>query len=241
MRQHDDRIESIHNYCDRWCERCAYTLRCAVYAVEAATEMCGSPADGFELALGRPHPAGGAAPAAPTHDEDEEEEEAERVAMAIDTAEVARAEKAEKAREERLERSPLMRLAFDYTVRAIGWLRATHDQLAAGGDPVLLEALAIVGHDAAFVAAKIHRALSGRGRLPRIFGRAVQSDANGSAKVALISLGRSAEAWRAIAHATGDDDAVALGERASDLRQLMLEHFPDAPRFVRPGFDEPWR
>lgn len=29
-------ISGIHNYCDRWCERCSYTARCAVYAMEEA-------------------------------------------------------------------------------------------------------------------------------------------------------------------------------------------------------------
>jgi hypothetical protein len=31
-------IPSIHNYCDRWCERCPFTLRCSVYAMEAAVD-----------------------------------------------------------------------------------------------------------------------------------------------------------------------------------------------------------
>lgn len=29
-------ISGIHNYCDRWCERCQFTSRCAVYATEQA-------------------------------------------------------------------------------------------------------------------------------------------------------------------------------------------------------------
>jgi hypothetical protein len=26
-----DNISGIHNYCDRWCERCIYTSKCAVF------------------------------------------------------------------------------------------------------------------------------------------------------------------------------------------------------------------
>ncbi len=26
-----EKISGIHNYCDRWCERCAFTSRCEVY------------------------------------------------------------------------------------------------------------------------------------------------------------------------------------------------------------------
>ena len=29
-------ISGIHSYCDRWCERCQFTSRCAVYAIEQA-------------------------------------------------------------------------------------------------------------------------------------------------------------------------------------------------------------
>ena len=28
-----DLISGIHNYCDRWCERCPYTSRCGSFAL----------------------------------------------------------------------------------------------------------------------------------------------------------------------------------------------------------------
>src|SRR5215213_4807633 len=31
MNHHRNNIPGIHNYCDRWCERCFFTARCAVY------------------------------------------------------------------------------------------------------------------------------------------------------------------------------------------------------------------
>src|SRR3712207_1594506 len=31
-------IDGIFNYCDRWCERCPFTSRCRVYAMEEAAE-----------------------------------------------------------------------------------------------------------------------------------------------------------------------------------------------------------
>ena len=36
-----NRIEFISEYCDRWCERCAFTSRCSAYAVKTALGMCG--------------------------------------------------------------------------------------------------------------------------------------------------------------------------------------------------------
>ena len=33
-------IEGIYNYCDRWCERCAFTERCSLIAVQRALALC---------------------------------------------------------------------------------------------------------------------------------------------------------------------------------------------------------
>ena len=50
---HADRIAFISAYCDRWCERCAFTTRCSAYAVHAALTMCdGDFAAAIELAVG---------------------------------------------------------------------------------------------------------------------------------------------------------------------------------------------
>ena len=46
-------IDFISAYCDRWCERCAFTDRCSAYAVQIATAMCGGDSKaGVELAVG---------------------------------------------------------------------------------------------------------------------------------------------------------------------------------------------
>ena len=41
-------IPSIHNYCDRWCERCPFTSRCRAYAIEMTIRI-----DGFDGELTR--------------------------------------------------------------------------------------------------------------------------------------------------------------------------------------------
>src|SRR6185295_363526 len=35
----DNRIDFISAYCDRWCDRCAYTARCSAYACDVAAGM----------------------------------------------------------------------------------------------------------------------------------------------------------------------------------------------------------
>jgi len=34
MANNPDFIPGIYNYCDRWCERCAYTSKCFLFATE---------------------------------------------------------------------------------------------------------------------------------------------------------------------------------------------------------------
>lgn len=69
----------------------------------------------------------------------------------------------------------------------------------------------------------------------------MQNDWNGSAKVALISLERTEVAWRIIGDATGDGEASALADVVATFRRIVLDEFPKAMSFIRPGFDEPWR
>lgn len=186
-----DRIDFISAYCDRWCERCAFTSRCSAYAVDRALD---------------------------------------------------RQERA--AQHARVAAAPIFRRALAYTMLSHRWVDHHSERLRASGDPLVVEALAVVSHGAALIVAKLQRALDGRDRHthgPDGDDHPVQNDWNGSAKTALISLERSEAGWRAIAHATSDPVAVMLADGARDLHRLTFEEFPHAMSFVRPGFDEPWR
>jgi hypothetical protein len=232
-----DRIDFISSYCDRWCERCAYTSLCSAYACEVAAAMCGDFAQGLELAVGTPHPVdgeppvrGGAALAA------------ELWNVEMSPEEFAAFNRLETARSVRLADEPLSRMAMTYTMLSHQWLSEHSGALRTAADPVLAEALDVVMHDSAFVSAKLHRALDGRDRHGHDEDRdedSVQNDWNGSAKVALISLERSEVAWRVIVQATNDGVAATLTDAVRDIRGLALDEFPRAMTFVRPGFDEP--
>ncbi|HET7619219.1 MAG TPA: hypothetical protein VFK20_11980, partial [Vicinamibacterales bacterium] len=86
-------------------------------------------------------------------------------------------------------------------------------------------------------------ALNGRDEDPTgsISDGPLQSDWNGSAKVALLSLERSERAWQVVARALGNDGAAVLAEHAGRLRKQMMTEFPRAMDFRRPGFDDPYR
>ena len=232
-----ERIDFISSYCDRWCERCAFTARCPVYAVEVATAMCGDLREGMALAVGSPHPAG----AEPTERRPWIDE---LVNVEVSAAEKAEYDRQERIRRTRLDAAQLSKRAWAYTMLSHRWLDHHSERLRASRDPVLVEALDVAAHDSALISAKLHRALDGRDRHthdPEGDDDPLQNDWNGSAKVALLSLERSEIAWRAIAQPTSDPVVVLLADAARDLHRLTLEEFPRAMSFVRPGFDEPWR
>lgn len=152
---------------------------------------------------------------------------------------------AEAVRDERIEALPLSTMARVYSLSSFEWLKDRSDALRMAADTIVVEALEIVEHDSVFIGAKIHRALDGRDRWEHgdepLDEDPVQNDWNGSAKVALISVKRSETAWQTIAAASSDPVATVLAEQLAAMRESLLEAFPRAMTFVRPGFDEPWR
>ena len=226
-----NRIEFISEYCDRWCERCAFTSRCSAYAVKTALGMCGNIREAIELAVGVPM-AVGAADARRTRTFEIEEPKAEELQKTC-------AE--EKARDERIGKSPISKKAMSVCIKAHQWFRARGNTVRAGADAVVLEALEIAQWDSCFIGAKLARALHGQDRHESGGGwddDPIQNDWNGSAKIALISIERSESAWQSIAHATGDAVAAELVSAMSSLGGEVEAAFPFARLFKRPGFDD---
>ena len=120
------------------------------------------------------------------------------------------------------------------------WLSDWSEQLDATRDARLGEALEVAWRDFYLIHMKIRRALLGRARDPRGESSGegpVQTDWNGSAKVALLSVVRSLDAWTVLAGVTGSEDAHQVAQELGMLRRELEEEFPDVWRFVRPGFD----
>ena len=90
-----------------------------------------------------------------------------------------------------------------------------------------------------FIAAKIDRAVGGLGTADEHDDFA-QSDANGSAKIAMVALERSLGAWEVVGRRLPEKkDAIRdLQRQLQHLRARMLELFPDWRVFHRPGFDD---
>jgi hypothetical protein len=99
------------------------------------------------------------------------------------------------------------------------------------------EALEVIYFYNFFISAKIYRAL-----IPRDDYEAddIQSDSNGSAKIALIAVDRLIAAWSLLMEKMTDheDEILKLLISLADVRKQTELTFPLARKFVRPGFDD---
>jgi len=246
-------IPGIYNYCDKWCERCPFTARCSVFAMEADDNRSPGSRDPeneefwkqLQGALGSTV--------------DLLRQIAEEAGVDLDTL----VSPEDEARTEQVLRDtkahPLVTTATDYTMAVHKWfqaakglfegkaeeLRAKARMALPNADP---EAQATDLQDATEVVRWYHTLISAKLR------RAVQQnltdrpgcldgmpkDSDGSAKVALVCIDRSMAAWTRIREhlpEQGDnilDFLVAL-ER---VRRETERVFPDARSFARPGFDD---
>jgi hypothetical protein len=229
-----DHIDFISAYCDRRCERCPLTHRCSAFTAEAAIAMCGNDRDGLELAFGRaPDDEGVVAPLP-------------RWVMELQNVQRAEGEEAEWRRQEQARRARVDATSIMISARAFAdlarpWLMQHSDALSVR-DPVVREALEIVGWDYTHVCAKLYRALLGKeshaSGEDTGWDDPIQNDWNGSAKVALLSIERSQAAWSMLASWTGEKEPAMLAEWLLDLRAEVERAFPAAWHFRRPGFDD---
>ena len=232
---HPKRIDFISAYCDRWCQRCAFTDRCSDYAVKMALAMCdGDFKEAIELAVGAPPPR-------------DAEEERRRDAFLADLVdrdpteeEIAEVQRQAQATEERVDESPITTLSMTVALLSRRWLEEHHDRVRQHSDPGVVEALEVAGWDSILIASKVSRALRGRDAAQHgldFDDHPIQNVLNASAKLALILMKRSAIAWDKLAQATDDPDAALVAAHLRALRTQVEEAFPKAWAFKRPGFD----
>lgn len=251
-------IPGVYNYCDRWCERCPLTARCLVFKTEQARnerrgdrvavndlknqEFWNDLAETFALTMHLVR------------------REAKARGIDLDSPEIiAEAAVEERTRNRRAARegSALHRAATAYwktakplIERLPEELRATEDALntqirLGAGDPhgtaaEIRDALEVVQWYLCFIDVKLSRAVAGRVDEFMDGNDGFPSDADGSAKVALVAIDRSLSAWaRLREHLESEADAILdLLVRLERLRCAVEGEFPLARSFARPGFDE---
>ena len=238
-------IAGIYNYCDRWCERCPLTHRCRLYADEqeedaryperrdpenkAFWERLGAKLDESVQLLQQ---------LAVDMDIDLEEPDDASVPNAGEETEESEPESTQAARA--------------YGKQASAWLRdklpSVRDGLAQGLElgltgatdraEAVKEATEVIQWYLYQIEVKLRRAQHGL-RSPWREEEDID-EANGSAKVALIGIERSLAAWIVLYQHLDDHQDDILQHLASleRTRQTTLRQFPDAPHFIRPGFDD---
>jgi hypothetical protein len=244
-------ISGIHNYCDRWCERCPFTARCMNFAL--SEEQFGDQeaqdinnesfweklSETFKVTL------------------ELLKETAEREGIDLDAIDVEETMEEEKLNEEIAESHLCCRAAKAYSQMVSSWFHAVKDFFdpdederrtrfdivdtgSDGVDTHFEEATEVVRWYQHQIYVKLIRAVRGslEDRLEIL--DEFPKDSDGSAKVALIGIDRSIAAWGEIRNIFPllGKEALDLILHLEQLRRNVEKEFPDARAFIRPGFDK---
>lgn len=222
-------ILGIYNYCDRWCETCAFTSRCRGFADHVEMEAEHDPnlkpiADAPPLPQDMPPP--------PPRWMQELIDEMNKIAsepMSDDEYENQRPKIAP-------EHESIEARAHAYSESVHAWLEAR--SCIAVDQPT--DPRAVIGWFQYSIPAKIHRALHGLA-CDDPAEREWPADHDGSAKVALLGIERSHAAWLELVHRdiASPSEAEPLIADLIWLTDALERVFPRARAFVRPGLDEP--
>lgn len=232
-----DLIPGVHNYCDRWCERCSFTKRCGSYALtegfendenrdvanekfwddlkvifEVTTEMIMEKAEEFGLDLSN-----------------------------LDTTDY----------KHELVENDATQLSEDYGMQVLKWVKENRNEINERAKILLMfndkdvlklnDAVEVILWYSFFISAKIHRAFMD-------FGIDKDNDDNenyindnlGSAKIALIAIDRSiaAQGYLLEKMPQFEDELLEFLADLSKIKKDVLAAFPYAMEFKRPGFDD---
>jgi hypothetical protein len=242
-----DLISGIYNYCDRWCERCPLTSRCLVYATEKEEDDASQTHDltneAFWRKLGTIF----------QETRDMIAEWAREAGVDLGRAETEDDPVQRKRKRQQVDNHPLACAGKKYANDASDWFREldqtievcdvrTGERADWESAERLEDAREVIQWYQYQIAVKTMRALSARIDEQEMDPETADfpKDSDGSAKVALIGIGRSIAAWRLVQLSLPERESsiVPLILQLERLRQRIEKTFPEAREFVRPGFDE---
>jgi hypothetical protein len=231
-------IRGVYNYCHRWCERCPFTDRCAVFRENRRFEAEHPDATPFQHVRA-------------SFQQTIELLKAWCTREGIDFAQIEKEAKSDEAvadqrlSDESILADPLSKLAKAYSVGTWELMKAI-DRVPHSNewDGRVQDALETIRWYSAFIGAKVDRALHGARESPddRSDQDAIQNDWNGSAKVARMAIEESRKAWLIVLEAgqtPPDSPLMRLVDLLAQMEGALAEVFPHSMLFVRPGFDEP--
>lgn len=250
-------IDNISKYCDFLCEYCPFTAQCEIYSEEFALEedtdwsqrnerqteiLRGKLTDALENILAAMEKTGvnvnEILEEAKNKDQAEKEQEFDN-------------------EEELLEEIPVVQKAMKYADDLDEWLQKSvkmvngyrtkfENQINAGmavdQDFVqftvdMRDSFEAIFWHQFFIENKIKRAIRGKQHQAE---DDIQSDANGSAKAALIVINKCLHAWEFVSTNFPDksDEILDMQVLLTQIKNEFSEMFPNASKFKRPGFDE---
>lgn len=243
----ENHIPGIHNWCDRWCEKCAFIRRCAVGAMEL--EMLkddGDPEAFLEQMFENMEKTGGMM---------EEFMEEEGIDFEEHDPEFdAKFEAAQNLEKIIRDTHPLTNMANKYAEEGRIWLESEDikqfeeripnqkipDLEELGMNMSYKECMEIIHYYLFFIAVKSERMIAEAeddfwDEVP-VYERSF----NGTAKITLIAVERSLMAWLDLMQIMTDHKECIMANMANltKLKKLIEAHFPDAHKFKRPGFDD---
>jgi hypothetical protein len=223
----------IHNYCDRWCERCTHTSRCSVFKIEQ--EMISSKEEldiqnkQFWTSLSEVFNA----TVDLMHEKMQEFDINPDLEIPADdfiTKSIS---------------NEMVVISRKYAMDIAKWLDLHREVLLNkfkilqninSNDALLFaETIEVIQHYFMLIATKTYRA-----SLVSDNDQDESEDARGSAKVTIIVIDRSIAAWTSLLKQFPalEDDILQYLKTLSQVKRLLLRTFPTAMQFVRPGFDE---
>lgn len=249
-------ISGIHNYCDRWCERCPFTARCAVYAAEEA-DLDVDPAsrDISNAAFWKKL----AAIFSETQAMISAMAEERGIDLSPEALEPIRQQK--EIQRNNARNHPLAKAAEEYARAVTQWFEQDSSRMELVSDTqeelngeesnseselsdYVDEYVEVIRWYQFFIAAKLIRAVMSCVDEDDDRDDEAARDSDGSTKAALIGIDRSISAWKLMydSRAKQAEQSDTIQHLLLDLEKLRLSaerEFPGARDFIRPGFDEP--
>jgi hypothetical protein len=239
-------IPGIHNYCDRWCAKCAFTQRCGSFSIEEEfakddlkneEEIWSHLSVMLETSL------------------ELLKSQAEQLGIEINETNV----EIDQNFDTKLSRNnnPIICEASKYSKLTEEWLDSYKTVLEnldnilfeRGAEQLFMEdinepdfthLIEVIAYYKDFISIKINRALMQSLENNSGLKELADYDANGSAKISLIAIDRSIGAWASILKRmpSREDELLIILVILQKLRCSLESEFPKARQFHRPGFDD---
>lgn len=261
----ENNIPSIYNYCDRWCEKCAFTSRCLNYKFGERLEKSldnqdeinklfwelfdDNLEDTYNVIEGDESKSSEFEEDDDDEDEDDDDDDESLSGNYDFNIENDEEDSGDDFRLKHLiaESNEAAILSKEYINIVTNWFKNAKEKIGDEIDEFILsddaliklsDAIEVIQWYHFFIYPKVMRALQGKDE--DLFEDEFPKDSDGSAKIALIAIERSISAWGYVYMKLNafNDSVYSVIQQLVNLQHAIEAEFPNARNFIRPGFDE---